>query len=464
MSEIDGIEASTRASTLAQILAPAAVDFSTLERRYGPLLELVRKLIGVVPNCDRYLEIWPTAFRSYNVMVPNFLNLPFFLWGVGAPKTPVSLAMYTSSRTASCMYCSAHTCSFALRRGAAEHKIAERGGLTAYEQAAIEVADAISRVPPVLTDAKRAALLRNASGGDAEWVVLGIAMMGFLNKMMDALGVELEAATVKEVGALIEPSGWTSGKHRVVPTTHAGAPARGDDLALKVGIVRLLPAALALDRGWTADVPSRWPAVGEFLQAHTGNDFPVLRHLTHARAIRALATIVRDNCAPSASRLGLDVKHSTGLVYATVVENNALAAQVRLLATRAGAADLDAVASFAAEPIDFDSDAAVERAARQHGAALVLAKAASYSPARTTPPVVEVARALPRDGIVELVSWLSVLQLLHRLSTFYSGHAGASREQSRRMLRQIGPRRARRAALRSWGPSARRSRSRGSRP
>src|SRR5687767_7753741 len=129
MSEFDRIEASTRASTLAQILAPAAVDFSTLQQRYGPLLELVRKLIGVVPNCDRYLEIWPTAFRSYNVMVPNFLNLPFFQWGVGAPKTPVSLAMYTSSRTASCMYCSAHTCSFALRRGAAEHKVAERGNV-----------------------------------------------------------------------------------------------------------------------------------------------------------------------------------------------------------------------------------------------------------------------------------------------------------------------------------------------
>lgn len=422
MSEIDRAEVSTHASTLAEILAPAAVDFSTLQRRYGPLLELVRRLIGVVPNCDRYLEIWPTAFRSYNVMVPNFLNLPFFLWGVGAPKTPVSLAMYTSSRTASCMYCSAHTCSFALRRGAAECKIADRrnGELTEYEHAAIDVADAISRVPPGLTDAQRAALLRNSSGGDAEWVVLGIAMMGFLNKMMDALGVELEAATVNEVRALIEPSGWTSGKHRVVPTRHAGAPARGDGLALKVGIVRLLPSALALDRSWTKGVPSRWPAVGEFLRAHTGNDFPVLRHLTHARVIRALATILRDNCAPSASRLGLDVKHSTGLVYATVVENNALAAQARLLATRAGAQDLDAVALFAAEPIDFDSDAAVGRAARRHGGALVLARAASYSPARITPPVVELARALPRDGVVELISWLSVLQLLHRLSTFYT--------------------------------------------
>jgi hypothetical protein len=46
-----------------------------LHERYGPLLELVRRLIGVVPNCDSYLEIWPTGFRSYNVIVPNLLNL-----------------------------------------------------------------------------------------------------------------------------------------------------------------------------------------------------------------------------------------------------------------------------------------------------------------------------------------------------------------------------------------------------
>ena len=42
-----------------------------LHQQYGSVLELVRTLIGVVPNCDPYLEIWPTAFRTYNVLVPN---------------------------------------------------------------------------------------------------------------------------------------------------------------------------------------------------------------------------------------------------------------------------------------------------------------------------------------------------------------------------------------------------------
>src|SRR5919107_5536601 len=84
--------------TLASLLHDEAVSWDVLERRYGSLLELVRVLLGVVPNCDRYLEIWPPAFRSYNVMVPNFLNLPAPVFGVGTPGGLIGLGMYVASR------------------------------------------------------------------------------------------------------------------------------------------------------------------------------------------------------------------------------------------------------------------------------------------------------------------------------------------------------------------------------
>jgi hypothetical protein len=67
------------------------------------------RMDSVVPNRDLYLEIWPPAFRTYNVMVPNLLNLPFMVWGLGAPRSMLGLAMHVSSRAAGCMYCSAHT-------------------------------------------------------------------------------------------------------------------------------------------------------------------------------------------------------------------------------------------------------------------------------------------------------------------------------------------------------------------
>lgn len=44
---------------LTSLLKANAVPFPALHERYGGLLELVCTLIGAVPNCDPYLEIWP---------------------------------------------------------------------------------------------------------------------------------------------------------------------------------------------------------------------------------------------------------------------------------------------------------------------------------------------------------------------------------------------------------------------
>src|ERR1700681_1966715 len=97
---------------LTTILEQRCVPMDKLQERFGPLLELVRRLIGVIPNCDPYLAIWPPAFRSYNILVPNLLNLPFSIWGFGVPLKTVGLGMYVASRTAECSYCSAHCCAF----------------------------------------------------------------------------------------------------------------------------------------------------------------------------------------------------------------------------------------------------------------------------------------------------------------------------------------------------------------
>ena len=56
---------------LAEQLEPSAVDIESLKANYGPMLKLVKELIGVVPNADAFLAIWPTGFRTYNLLVPN---------------------------------------------------------------------------------------------------------------------------------------------------------------------------------------------------------------------------------------------------------------------------------------------------------------------------------------------------------------------------------------------------------
>jgi hypothetical protein len=379
---------------LVELLEREAVPFETLHSRYGSLLELVRKLLGVVPNCDPYLEIWPPAFRTYNVMVPNLLNLPLMVWGFGAPRSTVGMAMYVSSRTAGCMYCSAHSCTFALRRGATVDEVAAAldgtPSLTEADRAAVRVARALAVVPADIDEGDRAELRRHFSEADAEWIVLSIAMMGFLNKAMDALGVPLEEDTASEVDGVISPSGWTPGRHMKGPV-RPGDPPGADSLATRFGLIRYAPRAIKLDKAWTEGVPDSWPAVGEYLRQRTGHSFPVLSRLRHRRAIRAIATMIEENLSRSESVIGLDDKLAAGLTYAHTVGNPSLVQELRALNAR--------------ELPDSPTQ--------------TLARAISSSPAAVDQGVLESSRALPPAGIVELVTFVSVLQMLHRLSSFY---------------------------------------------
>jgi alkylhydroperoxidase family enzyme len=385
-------------ATLLPLLQDDAVPVNTLRGRYGGLFDLIRTLIGVVPNSCPYLEIWPVGFRSFSVMVPNLLNLPILLWGLAAPRHVIGLAMYAASRTAECAYCSAHSCSFALRRGAPPASIIGVATTDPGARAAIAAARALSRVPAMITDDERANLAVHFPAAHVEWIVLAIAMMGFLNKFMDVVGVELEAGVASEVQALIAPSGWNPGKH-FTGTVPDSPPPHADSLATRLGVLRYAPTAVLLDRKWTAGVPSRWPAVGEFLQAKTGHDFPVLSRLTHRRAIRAIAVMIRDNFDEATSVVGLSLKARLGCIYAEAVGDTTLAGEVEKLSQRCPHHVNDARAQ----------------------AALGLARAASSSPSQIDTGVVGACRAarLGAAAIIEIVVWLSVLQMLHRLSEFY---------------------------------------------
>jgi alkylhydroperoxidase family enzyme len=388
-------------ATLLSLLQSDVVPVETLRRRYGSsFFELARTMLGVIPNSGGYLDIWPVGFRTYNLLVPSLLNMPLALWGLGAPRDLVGLSMYAASRAAQCAYCSAHSCSFALRRGAPSASVTEAldGNTEPRARAAIAVARSLSSVPATITDDERVELHRHFAAAHAEWIVLAVAMMGFLNKFMDAVGVELEQSLVDEVHALIAPTGWYPGKHFAGSVTSTRPP-RADSLATRLGVLRHAPAAISLERKWTAGVPSRWPAVGDFLSASVGYDFPVLSRLTHGRAVRAIAVAVRDNFDAAASVIGLPLKGRLGRVYAEAVDDAALAGAVEKLSRRH-------------PPCSDDT---------RPQAALRLAHAASFSPAQIDTDVVAACResGLGAAAIIEIVVWLAVLQMLHRLIAFY---------------------------------------------
>jgi alkylhydroperoxidase family enzyme len=378
---------------LVSLLEREAVPLATLRARYGALLELVHALLGVVPNCDSYLEIWPPAFRSYNVMVPNLLNLPKLLWGLGAPRSTVGLAMYVASRNAGCAYCSAHACTFALRRGATVEQVAsalDGGSLSEEERAAVRVATSLAVVPTAITDADRVEMRRYFSPADEEWIVLAIAMMGWLNKTMDGLGIPLEQPTVAEVHDVIADSGWAPGQHLNGELPSMTAAPRPDSLGKRLGVIRHAPQAVSLDKRWTKGVPNRWPEVGTFLRERTGHSFPVLGRLRHKGAVRAIATMVRDNFGESV--VGREVKLSAGLVYADAVQSASLTHQLEVAGAKSGARSV----------------------------VHLLARAVSPSPAAVDDRLIQSCRELPPAAIVEVVTFIALLQLLHRLESYYA--------------------------------------------
>jgi hypothetical protein len=261
--------------------------------------------------------------------------------------------------------------------------------LSARDRAAVRVARALSVVPADLRDEDRAELRRHLSEADVEWVVLAAAMMGWLNKTMDALGVPLEEPTVAEVSGVIASSGWTPGQH-MKESPPAGAPPRADSFGTRISILRHAPAAIALDKQWTAGVPDRWPEVGDFLRSKTGHTFPVLSRMRHGRAIRAIATMIADNLKESV--VGREAKLGAGLVYADAVRDAPLADELRAL----GAKEL--------------AESSVS----------TLARAIAPSPAAVDDGVVAACQDLSPAAIVEVVTFVALLQLLHRLSTFYA--------------------------------------------
>ena len=192
-----------------------------------------------------------------------------------------------------------------------------------------------------------------------------------------------------------------------------------------------MPAALRLEGTWTRGVPSRWPAVGTYLKERTGHDFPLLAKIGSQRAVKAITTVLRDNLSAADSPLGLPVKILAGLVYATVVSNETLAGEARKLALRTSPSvaeeTLQGVARFAAGPPESDGGIEAARASLaslpgldgEAALALLLAKAVSPSPA-TVPPALltEVAGALSPEAQIELVVWVSIQQMLHRLGSF----------------------------------------------
>ncbi|MGD1900511.1 MAG: carboxymuconolactone decarboxylase family protein [Phormidesmis sp.] len=439
-------------NTLAQQLSPASVDFFELHQNYSPMLNLVKELIGVIPNCDPILEIWPVGFRTYNLIVPNFLNLPLSLFGGKPDKALLGLAMYVASDTAQCAYCTAHCCSFALRRGLSptalntddnshspkEKSLKEKGS---KEKAVIDLAKGLSSIPANVPIHVIATLKQHFSTAQMEQLALAVAMMGFLNKFMDALGTELEASAISDVSRLLTPLGWSPGKHAtaeqlssVSPQSVSPQSIEQDSFRTYLRVLRQAPSALLLERQWTKVIPGDRVRSQTYLQGTIGYHFPLVKQIGPSRVIRALTTILRDNCDRKNTVIGIEVKALCGLVFASVVDNKHLQeeaiALTKLFNPDLSEKTLQTAIQLATWPVPTQENQCQQQLAhlmevtggsQQLAAALILTRAMAHSPSKIAGAILtDISPLLSPKAIVELTVWISIQQLMHRLERYYA--------------------------------------------
>lgn len=423
-------ELSVPQDTLFAILQPQLISMEDLHARgWTPALKMVELLLGVQPTCDMVLEIWPPAFHAYNVIVPNCLNLPELLFGFGTqPVNLVPLAMYSSSRAARCSYCTAHTCSFAVRRGVSAELLKalseggnEKGltGLTEQEQAVVTVSRNLGRIPCQIKREDVDALTAALTPADCEWVVAAATMFGAFNKLMDALGVPLEPDTVAETRDLMGGD-WTAGSAgQMVPAEQLSTPAPATDslwVKAQAMFIGLKPGGLAaLDAKLVEGIPKVGAEASEFLKQKFGFEFPVLRKLSHSKFIVAVAQTINLNFDESKSA-GLTLKRKVlaGILFCTLIGDEPLRNELQVVATHFGVAEAE-IKGVSSGVCQNTTDSVTDLM-------LKITSAISSSPVQMTSELVNEIRRNPEfdaPKIVELVSFIAACQMLHRLEAYF---------------------------------------------
>eukprot|EP00281_Chroomonas_sp_CCMP1168_P029924 CAMPEP_0206240352 /NCGR_PEP_ID=MMETSP0047_2-20121206/15893_1 /ASSEMBLY_ACC=CAM_ASM_000192 /TAXON_ID=195065 /ORGANISM="Chroomonas mesostigmatica_cf, Strain CCMP1168" /LENGTH=435 /DNA_ID=CAMNT_0053665129 /DNA_START=110 /DNA_END=1414 /DNA_ORIENTATION=- len=431
-------------TTLLRLLDGARVPMDQIESDYPYQTGCVRELIGLVPDCDAYLEIWPAAFRSYNLIVPNCFNVPFspIGWGPGGALAQElqGAAMFAVSKAAECPYCTAHTCSWALRRGTSPETLeagwrAQGGAVGEAERATFAVAKSMGRVPPRLTAEERGALIAAVGEPTAEVLMFSMCGMGYLNKVMDSLGVQLEQACFDDVrdyvGGDMDVAASRVGANldTTAPTTRPPTDSWFSNLRFLLKV----PGALWAERRIVAGVPGTWPEVGEHLSAKTGHSFPFLAALPDSfhgrRVVTAVAVVLSDNYNLEASSASVPTKVLAGVLFAVVARNDALEEQFERLAVAfsVGRNAMRAARELASlEPAGLGGDVsklpkALRSLDRPSQHLLLLAHALATTPVHVTPELVGALRRthVPPQSIVELVNHMAITQLQLRIITLW---------------------------------------------
>ena len=258
---------------------------------------------------------------------------------------------------------------------------------------------------------------------------------GFSEQVMNAMGIELEQESINDTATLLTQTGWQPGIHvNGEYQITSASTAKKDNILTYLKIIRQAPGAISLEKKWTQGVPGSFPQTAAFLQQQTGYSFPILKPITKPRVLKAIAAVIADNLDEKQTVTGIKTKILAAYIFTQVVRNDALANEVKNMAANIYPAisfeNFTHLEKLSQSEIPANIDQCKQMIALLQGqlkltekdaAGILLALAASPSPTQVNEALTEtILQLLEPAAIIEMNVWLSVLQLLHRLSSYYT--------------------------------------------
>jgi hypothetical protein len=247
-----------------------------------------------------------------------------------------------------------------------------------------------------------------------EWLVEAASLFGLLNKLTDGLNIPLETSTYQETIDIMDTNytlgraaaGMIEGESTAAKAKRQPPPPTDDwtnIIAIMFHGLRPESGAMWFERKMLRGIPSSAGECGVYLQERCGCSFSsVLHWIQHDRFRRAIVYVIGRNFV--SDNLPLKLKVQVGLGYCDILQNAVVEGALKEVLT-----------SVEKERAHHDKSIEVE--------ALILkvGKALSFAPTRVTPEMVKSLHSsenVTPAMIVELVTFLAVLQTLHRITSF----------------------------------------------
>eukprot|EP00904_Undaria_pinnatifida_P006693 jgi/Undpi1/3153/HiC_scaffold_15.g06527.m1 len=293
---------------------------------------------------------------------------------------------------------------------------------SAKELAAINIAKKVGPVPSTVTTADIEQLASQFSSKEQEAVVNATAVMGFLNRFMDASGMTLEMEAIETSLAKLAPSGWTPGvaydknaDQELMEEDRLEAQKRAER-SKKSGFfsyIKMIFGAKWADSKSLGKIPSSDQAIFDRCKKDAGFVPYFIRKMQHSAAKRAFAFGFLLRINQGSEEVPVTLKQL--MIYQCAINggNTILRAHYAFLAMRSGVS-LERLVQIADETSTGGGASAAE------DAAMAFAQAASWTPTRMTATLAGlISRLYSPPAVIELLITLSVHFSFHRWTSVY---------------------------------------------